>query len=64
MPRPPGSDPDMPVRHCPQCGQTLTFHNIRTERTADAKVVPVVVYLCIRHGFYRTIDNGPIGPGM
>ena len=64
MPRPPGSDASSPIYHCPQCRHTLTYHNTRTERTPDGKDRRVLVYLCIVHGFYRTIDNGPLNPGM
>ena len=50
--------------HCPRCGQTVTFHNVRTEPTADGTGRQVVVYRCIQHGFYRSNENGPLSSGM
>jgi hypothetical protein len=63
MPRPPNA-PTEPVHHCPQCHQTLTFHNTRTERSADGNDVTVTVYLCIHHGFFRITDGKGPTTGM
>ena len=64
MPRPPNSDASTPLYHCPQCRQTLTYHNTRTERNAAGEAVTVLVYLCIHHGFYHVTDEGRLTPGM
>jgi hypothetical protein len=63
MPTQPDRAPTTPPYHCPQCLQALSLHNTRVDVTAD-KAERVDVYFCIKHGFYRATDKGPLTPGM
>jgi len=62
--RPPDAPPDAPVRLCPKCQQTLTFHNLRTEATPDRQSERIEVYFCREHGFWRVGANGKLVAGM
>ena len=50
---------------CPICGQVLTFHNSRIDRGSGGHTNLILVYFCIKHGFFRSSDDTPqLTPGM